>query len=406
MAEWRRSTWGEEITLEYGKALRDYSTDLGRVRVYGSNGPIGWTDRQLAEGPGVILGRKGAYRGVRFSRDAFFVIDTAYYVVPKTELDMRWIYYAIIFHNLGKIDDGSPIPSTTRAAVYPIPLRVPPIAEQRAIASVLGALDDKIEQNQHTSLTLERLAQAIFRAWFVDFEAVKAKALGSTAFPSMRDATFNALPNTFVESELGMIPEGWRTSPIGDVVTVKGGATPSTKIGAYWEEGNSCWATPKDLSRLSVPVLLDTERRITDAGVAQISSGVLPVGTVLLSSRAPVGYLAIASVPTAINQGFIAMVCDGTLPSSYVFNWTRHAMGEIKGRASGTTFAEISKASFRPIPIVVPTAPVIEGFQELVDPLFDLLTATARETSKLRAMRDYLLPGLLSGQVRLEVRHG
>jgi type I restriction enzyme, S subunit len=406
MDEWRRSTWGEEIILEYGKALRDYSTAPGRVRVYGSNGPIGWTDRQLAEGPGVILGRKGAYRGVQFSRDAFFVIDTAYYVVPKTELDMRWIYYAIIFHNLGKIDDGSPIPSTTRAAVYPIPLRVPPIAEQRAIASVLGALDDKIERNQHTSVTLERLTQAIFRAWFVDFEPVKAKALGSAAFPSMRDATFNALPRTFIEAELGMIPEGWRTSPIGDVVTVKGGATPSTKIAEYWEEGNNCWATPKDLSRLSAPVLLDTERHITDAGVAQIGSGILPVGTVLLSSRAPVGYLAIAKVPTAINQGFIAMVCDGALPPSYVFNWTRHAMGEIKGRASGTTFAEISKTSFRPMPIVVPTETVIEGFQELVDPLFDLLIATAKETVRLRAIRDYLLPSLLSGQVRVEARHG
>ena len=148
MNEWRRSTWGEEISLEYGKSLRDYSDAAGHFRVFGTNGPIGWTDKPLADGPGVILGRKGAYRGVRYSSDPFFVIDTAYYVTPKTDLDMRWLYYAIIHHQLGKIDDGSPIPSTTRAAVYPREIVVPEPDEQRAIADILGALDDKIDQNR------------------------------------------------------------------------------------------------------------------------------------------------------------------------------------------------------------------------------------------------------------------
>lgn len=113
---WRESTWGEEISLEYGKSLRGYDTVSGQFRVFGSNGPIGWTSKPLANGPGVVLGRKGAYRGVQYSRDPFFVIDTAYYVVPKTQLDMRWVYYAIKYHKLGEIDDGSPIPSTTRSA--------------------------------------------------------------------------------------------------------------------------------------------------------------------------------------------------------------------------------------------------------------------------------------------------
>ena len=92
--EWRSSTLGDEISLEYGKALRGYEGSGGQYRVFGSNGPVGWTSQPLAPGPGVILGRKGAYRGVRYSPAPFFVIDTAYYVVPKTELDMRWLYYA------------------------------------------------------------------------------------------------------------------------------------------------------------------------------------------------------------------------------------------------------------------------------------------------------------------------
>src|SRR4051812_7763044 len=124
--DWRTSTWGNEVSLEYGKALRGHAGATGRYRVFGSNGPIGWTDKHLALGPGVVLGRKGAYRGVEYSPEPFFVIDTAYYVVPKTDLDMRWLYYAIRHYKLGEIDDGSPIPSTTRAAVYVRDVGVPP----------------------------------------------------------------------------------------------------------------------------------------------------------------------------------------------------------------------------------------------------------------------------------------
>ncbi|MBK7716810.1 MAG: hypothetical protein IPI38_15515 [Gemmatimonadetes bacterium] len=220
MSEWRRSTWGEEISLEYGKALRDYSDVAGGFRVFGTNGPIGWTDKPLADGPGVILGRKGAYRGVHYSPDPFFVIDTAYYVVPKTDLAMRWLYYAIIHYQLGQIDDGSPIPSTTRAAVYPRDIVVPPPDQQRAIAGVLGALDDKIEQNRRTAKGLERLARAIFRAWFVDFEPVKAKAAGATAFPSMPQAVFDALPTRLVDSAIGPVPEEWEVKAIMDLATL------------------------------------------------------------------------------------------------------------------------------------------------------------------------------------------
>jgi len=282
---------------------------------------------------------------------------------------------------------------------------LPPLDKQRAIAGVLGALDDKIEQNRRTARALERLAQTIFQAWFVDFEPVKAKAAGATSFPSMPQEVFDALPTRFVDSEIGPLPEGWSMKAIGDVVTVKGGGTPSTKNPDYWEDGCHFWATPKDMSRLSHPILLNTERRITSAGVDRISSGLLPVGTVLMSSRAPVGYLAIAAVPTAINQGFIAMVCDGPLPPTYILNWAFVSIGEIKARASGTTFPEISKKNFRPLPIVQPTADVVAAYQQTADPAFELIKESVKESACLATMRDYLLPKLLGGQVRVEVVH-
>jgi type I restriction enzyme S subunit len=172
-------------------------------------------------------------------------------------------------------------------------IRAPLIGEQRAIAHILGTLDDKIENLRKQNETLEAMARALFKAWFVDFEPVRAKMEGrwqrGQSLPGLPAHLYDLFPDRLVDSELGEIPEGWRLSTIGEEVTVCGGSTPSTKETEYWEGGQHCWATPKDLSALKFPVLLDTDRKITDAGLAKISSGLLPVGTVLLSSRAPIG---------------------------------------------------------------------------------------------------------------------
>jgi type I restriction enzyme S subunit len=327
----------------------------------------------------------------------------------EAAVDKRFIFYRLraddYRNHVLATASGSTVRHTSPGRICEFETILPLIDEQRAIAGVLGALDDKIEQNRRTAQALERLARGIFRAWFVDFEPVKAKAGGGASFPSMPQAVFDTLPTRFIDSDIGPVPEAWKVKAIGDTVTLKGGGTPSTKIPKYWEGGKYCWATPKDMSRLSHPVLLDTERRITEAGVQCISSGMLPVGTVLMSSRAPVGYLAIAGVPTAINQGCIAMICDGTLPSVYVLNWAFTSMDTIRGHASGTTFAEISKKNFRPLPIVEPTNEVIGAYQRIAEPLFELLKAYILENERLSVMRGYLLPRLLRGSVRVEPAH-
>ena len=326
-------------------------------------------------------------------------------------IDARWLYYwmhgrEFTLQMLGVKGQTDMADYVSLSDQRRMEITLPPVPTQRSIANLLGALDDKIEQNRRTVRVLEQLARVIFRSWFVDFEPVKAKATGATDFPSMPQPVFDALPSRFADSDIGPVPEGWEVKAIGDVVTAKGGGTPSTKNAHYWDGGEHCWATPKDMSRLAHPVLLDTERRITDAGVNAINSGVLPAGTVLMSSRAPVGYLAIAGVPTAVNQGFIAMVCDGPLPPTYVFNWAFASMDAIKAHASGTTFPEISKKNFRPLPVVVPPTDVITAYQQAADPVFDLLTARVKESEQLGVMRDYLLPKLLSGDVQVEATHG
>jgi len=328
---------------------------------------------------------------------------------PK-KADPAFLYYLwsspIGAHLLGTIRRQVAVAGITGKDLEQLDIPLPPLSEQSAIAAVLSALDDKIEQNQRAARALDRLARTIFRAWFVDFEPVKAKANGATSFPSVSQTVFDALPTRCNDSEIGPIPEGWKLKAIGDVVSVKGGTTPSTKNPEYWEGGIHCWATPRDMSRLSHPVLLDTERHISDAGLDSITSGLLPPGTVMLSSRAPVGYLAVAAVPTAINQGFIAMVCDGPLPPTYILQWAHASMDAIQGRASGTTFPEISKKNFRPLPVVVPPPDIVTAFRNLADPLFSSLTATAKEDISILSIRDYLLPRLLNGTVRAEVNNG
>lgn len=268
--------------------------------------------------------------------------------------------------------------------------------EEAAIAGLLNAIDDKIELNRRTNETLEALARAIFKDWFVDFGPTRAKAEGRA--PYLAPALWGLFPDRLdAEGK----PEGWEVSEIGKEVETLGGATPSTKEPSYWDNGQHCWATPKDLSKLSTPVLLDTERRITDAGVGKISSALLPVGTVLMSSRAPIGYLAVAEVPTAVNQGFIAMICNKRLPNVFVLFWCEENLDHIKGIAGGSTFAEISKKAFRPIPVVVPSPKVLDEYASAVRPLYQRIVANTKESETVAQTRDLLLPKLMSGEIQI-----
>ena len=240
-----------------------------------------------------------------------------------TKSDSLFLYYYFKspqgLHALDSIRRQVAVAGITGSDLARLNVRLPPLSHQRAIAHILGTLDDKIDLNRRMNETLEAMARALFKYWFVDFGPVRAKAEDRDS--SLPQPLADLFPAHLVDSEIGQIPASWKVSQIGKEVDAVGGSTPSTKEPAYWDGGTRHWVTPKDLSKLSSPVLLDTGRKITDAGIRKISSGLLPTGTVLLSSRAPIGYVAIAEVPTAVNQGFIAMVCKYRLPNVYVLFW-------------------------------------------------------------------------------------
>ncbi len=326
-------------------------------------------------------------------------------VTPVAGIDPTFFFYLLrylkpSFVGIARNKQTTGLGHVTKRDLENIAAAYPPLPEQRAVAHILGALDDKIELNRRMNETLEAMARALFKSWFVDFDPVRAKAeRRDTGLPKEIADLFL---DSFEDSELGEIPRRWEVKTIDDLAEVVGGSTPSTTNAAFWDGGVHHWATPKDLSNLSVPVLLNTERRITDAGLAQVSSGLLPIGTVLVSSRAPIGYLAIAEVPVAINQGFIAMRPRDGVSNVFLLLWARAAHDEVVSRANGSTFLEISKSNFRAIPVVTPTASVMSKFEQLVLPLYERIIGCVREARTLSAQRDALLPKLISGELRVQ----
>lgn len=293
-------------------------------------------------------------------------------------------------------------------AKLPIPYPDKPV--RQGILETLTAIDDRIELNRRMNETLEGMAQAIFRDWFVDFGPVRRKAAGEadpvaimgglTPDPA-RVAELAALfPASLGDDGL---PVGWKETAIGDLVKAQGGSTPSTGDEALWAPAKHYWATPKDLSNMNDLALFDTARQISDAGLAKITSGLLPVGSVLLSSRAPIGYLAIAQVQVAINQGFIGLAPSAEVGSAYLYCWCKANMDKIVANANGSTFQEISKKNFRPITSALPAdRQIIAEFGKVAEPLFARLIAGANENRALAETRDYLLPRLMSGAVHVK----
>jgi type I restriction enzyme S subunit len=287
----------------------------------------------------------------------------------KSNLYNEFLYYWIISpigkNALDMMSIGSTQAALTIQGLKNLDLDVPPIEEQKAIASVLSSLDDKIDLLHRQNTTLERMAETLFRQWFVE------------------------------EAQ-----EDWAECTLDVLISVKGGTTPSTKEPSFWN-GNINWTSPRDLSNQQSVFMFDTERKITEKGLAQIGSGLLPVGTVLMSSRAPIGYLAISDIPVAINQGYIAIACDKLVSNYFMYLWCKVNMEQIKNAGNGSTFEEISKSNFKALITMKPSKEAILKFDTTVEPVFAKIKTNQKQIQTLEKLRDNLLPKLMSGEVRI-----
>ncbi len=342
---------------------------------------------------------------------------------PSEEIGATWIKICLeskkVQHFLDVRANTTVQKTLNLKDVRNIPILNVPKKNRRFIEGVWNSINEKIELNRQTNATLEGMAQALFKSWFVDFDPVidNALAVGNpipeaftvraeTRSKALADGTANRevakqFPAAFqFTEEMGWIPEGWEVSTIGDEVTAVGGGTPSTKNELFWNGAHS-FCTPKDMSKLSSLVLSDTERHLTDLGAQKVNSGILPEGTLLMSSRAPIGYLAISDKPVTVNQGIIALLKNETYQPIFLMCWLRSNMETIIERANGSTFLEISKKNFKPIPFLSPSEEALSFFNAQAESIHRKIANGVSNTNQLTNLRDTLLPKLISGEIRI-----
>jgi len=287
--------------------------------------------------------------------------------------------------------------TTLREASLP----VPPTDEQHTIVSILGSLDNKIELNRRMNSTLEQMAAANFKAWFVDFEPVRVKASGAASFPGMPQDVFDALPVTFVDSELGSIPEGWEVGSIEELcISITSGGTPARKNTEFWDSGAVAWFKTGELHD---GPLLDSSEKITESGLANSACKLWKAGTVLFALYASptVGRLGILTTEGTSNQAAAGLVAKSEYGVLFLVHTLLQARQGLQQIAVGAAQQNINQGVLKSHKTVVPETATASAFTQSVQPLYDLQVSLAIESQSLAETRDALIPKLLSGEVRL-----
>lgn len=273
---------------------------------------------------------------------------------------------------------------TTRASLrnedlLGLEVKLPSIEIQKQIAGILSVYDDLIENNQKQIKLLEEAAQRIYKEWFVDLR-------------------FPGYENTKI---VDGVPEEWRVASIADICDTVGGGTPSTKIQSYYEKGDILWVTPTDITRNFSLALLDTEKKITPEGLKNSSAKMLPAETILMTSRASVGFFGMCKYEVCTNQGFISCIPKRENLQMYLLFNLKSRVEEIRQKAGGSTYLEISKTVFRELKIILPKDEVLAEYQKNVHDIFDEIYCRTEMIKSLVDMRNRLLPKLMSGEVEV-----
>lgn len=286
----------------------------------------------------------------------------------KPEYDARFIYYYMTTPEFQSELDGRATGTTVIGLRQPelmkCIIRCPEIQEQKVIAAILSSIDAKIIANEKVNDNLEQQAQSYFQELFVD----------------------NADPE-------------WAIGTISDLGTIVGGSTPSKAKPEYYTESGIAWITPKDLSINKSKFVSHGENDITELGLKNSSAAIMPEGTVLFSSRAPIGYIAIAAGEVTTNQGFKSVVPKPEIGTPFVYFFLKNTLPVIEGMASGSTFKEVSGSTMKNVPAVIPDAETLAKFSDFCAPIFAQQRILEEQNQSLATLRDNLLPKLMSGEI-------
>ncbi|MET3810870.1 restriction endonuclease subunit S [Arthrobacter sp. UYEF3] len=360
---WQMKPLSEVVSLQRGFDLPHHARQHGAFPVLTSGETGGFHDEGPIKGPGVTIGRATNLGQPKWSDGDFWPHNTTMFVTDFMGNLPRWVFHFFENTDLAGYDSGSVQPMLNRNYIAQVPVLVPPLDEQQAIAEVLAALDDKIAANITLAETADKLASAEFHQ--------RARNL------------------PFAEQSFG------------DVAKVSGGGTPSTSVLEFWN-GNVLWATPTDVTGLQGPYLSATSRRISEAGLQACASELYPSGAILMTSRATIGAFALAREPMAVNQGFIVVQPQDPDLRFWLFHEMRSRVGEFISLANGATFLELSRGNFKKFKVRLAEAQVMKEFAGLAEPLHAAAAHALLENSMLAATRDTLLPQLMSGKLRVK----
>ncbi len=381
------------VTLNYGRALKTSTRSPGKIPVFGTNGQCGWHDKPLTKAPGLILGRKGqGPLGVEWCDKDFWVIDTAYYASTLTpDLDLKYLYHLVKYVGLNHLKDGTSNPTLSRdtfgAQLFPLP----PLAEQKAIATVLGALDDKIELNRRMNATLEAMARALFHSWFVDFDPVRAKLDGCQPV-GLDQATADLFPEHLEETALGHTPKGWEVRSLDKIAHYLNGLA----LQKYLPDDGPTLPVIK-IAQLRKGDSLGADRCNTELPTAYIVHD----GDVLFSWSGSLEVELWCGGPGALNQ-HLFKVTSAEFPKWFYYLWTLYHLDEFRLIAAdkATTMGHIQRGHLTAAKVLIPPRPLLDAMTRSMSPLIDQLIANRIQSRILATLRDTLLPKLLSGELK------
>lgn len=395
--------------------VKDGRIDLSTCKYVDEHTYERWTRRaRLLEGD-VILTREAPIGEVGYIQNlgpVFLGQRLMQYRPDPKKVVPRYLYYAFrspdLQHQFATHDGSGSVVSHIRVAdCHEFKVSVPPIDHQQNVVTLLGSLDNKIELNRRMNETLEAMAQAIFRDWFVDFGPTRRKLEGATdPVTSMgglvQDAErAQALADTF-PAALGDngLPEGWDEKAFVAFVDIIGGGTPKTSIESYWN-GSIPWFSVTDTPPKGSIFVEGTEKAISEEGLANSSARLVRAGTTIISARGTVGNLALTPQEMTFNQSCYGLQGKGTIGDCFVFLAAQNIVERLKGMAHGSVFSTITRATFDNVQLAYASDKVFEAFESLALPMFDKVLGNVKENRTLAATRDILLPKLMFGEIRL-----
>jgi type I restriction enzyme S subunit len=291
------------------------------------------------------------------------------------------------------------MPKLTQGNMDRIPIVTPPLPEQRAIAHILGTLDDKIELNRRMNETLEAMARALFKSWFVDFDPVRAKAEGRQPY-GMDAETAALFHDSFEDSPLGEVPRGWRVGKLRECcLRVENGGTPRRDEPEYWEPGTVPWLTSGEVRQ---SIVVETENFISEEGLANSSAKLWPSGTTVVALYgATAGQVCFLAKHMCANQACCGLI-SAESTRFYLYLYTSSSVEAFIQQARGSAQQNLSQQIVADFPTLIPASEVLKSFENRVRPLFEKWIANLNESRTLAALRDTLLPKLLSGEIRVK----